>query len=451
MDKTSTNNGMVVGLDIGTTKIATVIGFRNDNGQIEVVGYGKSESSGVEFGEIKNILKTTEGITLSKDIATQRSNQEIESVYAGIAGHHIKTSKYNHILYRHGLEEPISKEEIEQLKKDVFKVTLNPGEEIIDVIPQRYQIDHARETLDPVGELGNEVIGLYQIITGNEREISKIVKCVNDAGLEVRDIVLEPIASGLACLNEDEKKEGVVLVDIGGGTTDMVIFVDGNPVFSKVIPIGGNIITKDISQVCHISEDVAEQLKIRYGTCVVEKSNANNIITIPRPYGQDAIQISEYNLAQIIYCRVQEEIINIVKNEIENSGYKDRLFAGLVLTGGGANLRNIRELCQFSMQLPVRIGVPGSSFAHNIPSELKHPMFATALGLLKFGIETENITAAPADSETKEATEKSGNGLFGGKRKKEPRVKVQKEKDPNKINIFEKIPGYLKDLLESIS
>ena len=238
MDKTSTNNGMVVGLDIGTTKIATVIGFRNDNGQIEVVGYGKSESSGVEFGEIKNILKTTEGITLSKDIATQRSNQEIESVYAGIAGHHIKTSKYNHILYRHGLEEPISKEEIEQLKKDVFKVTLNPGEEIIDVIPQRYQIDHSRETLDPVGELGNEVIGLYQIITGNVREISKIVKCVNDAGLEVRDIVLEPIASGLACLSEDEKKEGVVLVDIGGGTTDMVIFVDGNPVFTKVIPIG---------------------------------------------------------------------------------------------------------------------------------------------------------------------------------------------------------------------
>lgn len=451
MDKTSTNNGMVVGLDIGTTKIATVIGFRNDNGQIEVVGYGKSESSGVEFGEIKNILKTTEGITLSKDIATQRSNQEIESVYAGIAGHHIKTSKYNHILYRHGLEEPISKEEIEQLKKDVFKVTLSPGEEIIDVIPQRYQIDHSRETLDPVGELGNEVIGLYQIITGNVREISKIVKCVNDAGLEVRDIVLEPIASGLACLSEDEKKEGVVLVDIGGGTTDMVIFVDGNPVFTKVIPIGGNIITKDISQVCHISEDVAEQLKIRYGTCVVEKSNANNIITIPRPYGQDAIQISEYNLAQIIYCRVQEEIINIVKNEIENSGYKDRLFAGLVLTGGGANLRNIRELCQFSMQLPVRIGVPGASFAHNIPTELKHPMFATALGLLKFGIETESITATPATHETKDDSEKSGNGLFGGKRKKEPKVKVAKEKDPNKVNIFEKIPGYLKDLLESIS
>lgn len=451
MDKTSTNNGMVVGLDIGTTKIATVIGFRNDNGQIEVVGYGKSESSGVEFGEIKNILKTTEGIILSRDMAAQRSNQEIDWVYAGIAGHHIKTSKYNHVLYRHGNEEPISREEIDQLKKDVLKVTLDPGEEIIDVIPQRYQIDRSRETLDPVGELGNEVIGLYQIISGNEREIKKIVKCVNDAGLNIRDIVLEPIASGLACLSEKEKKEGVVLVDIGGGTTDMVIFVDGNPVFTKVIPIGGNIITKDIAQVCHISEDVAEQLKVRYGTCVVEKSNANNTITIPRPYGQDPIQISEYNLAQIINCRVQEEIINIVKSEVEGSGYKDRLYAGLVLTGGGANLRNIRELCQFSLQLPTRIGVPDNSFAHNIPTELKHPMFATALGLLKFGIETENVTLTISDTEEEDKA-KGGSGLFTPRRKKgtkEP--KAPKEPKTPKNNIFEKIPGYLKDLLESIS
>ena len=454
MENVSSNNGMVVGLDIGTTKIATVIGFRNDNGQIEVVGYGKSESSGVEFGEIKNIIKTTEGIVLSKDIAAQRSNQEIDWVYAGIAGHHIKTSKYNHILYRHGNENPISREEIEQLKKDVSVVTLPPGEEIIDVIPQGYQIDRSRYTVDPVGELGNEVIGVYQIISGNEREIKKIVKCVNDASLNIRDIVLEPIASGLACLSDREKQEGVVLVDIGGGTTDMVIFVDGSPVFTKVIPIGGNIITKDIAQVCRISEDVAEQLKVRYGTCVVEKSNANNMITIPRPYGQDPIQISEYNLAQIINCRVQEEIVNVVKSEVENSGYKDRLYAGLVLTGGGANLRNIKELCQFSLQLPTRIGVPDSSFAHNIPTELKHPMFATALGLLKFGIATE-YKEMPVEETVveEEKPERKRGGLFGG-RKKEPKApkepKKEKEKAPG-LDIFSKIPPYLKDLLERIS
>ena len=449
MENDSTNNGMVVGLDIGTTKIATVIGFRNENGQIEVVGYGKSESSGVEFGEIKNILKTTEGIVLSKDIAAQRSNQEIDWVYAGIAGHHIKTSKYNHILYRHGNENPISREEIEQLRKDVSDVTLPPGEEIIDVIPQRYQIDRSRYTIDPVGELGNEVIGLYQIITGNEREIKKIVKCVNDANLNIRDIVLEPIASGLACLSDKEKHEGVVLVDIGGGTTDMVIFADGSPVFTKVIPIGGNIITKDIAQVCHISEDVAEQLKIRYGTCIVEKSNANNMITIPRPYGQDPIQISEFNLAQIINCRVQEEIVNVVKNEVENSGYKDRLYAGLVLTGGGANLRNMKELCQFSLQLPTRIGVPGNSFAHNIPTELKHPMYATALGLLKFGIEAE-FKETPADKNREESPKEKKNGIFS-KRKKEPKAPKKDPTDGQGADIFSKIPNYLKDLLERIS
>lgn len=450
MENISSNNGMVVGLDIGTTKIATVIGFRNENGQIEVVGYGKSESSGVEFGEIKNILKTTEGIVLSRDIAAQRSNQEIDWVYAGIAGHHIKTSKYNHILYRHGNDTPISQEEIDQLKKDVADVTMPPGEKIIDVIPQRYQIDRSRHTTDPVGELGNEVIGVYQIITGNEREIRKIVKCVNDANINIRDIVLEPIASGLSCLSDKEKQEGVVLVDIGGGTTDMVIFVDGSPVFTKVIPIGGNIITKDIAQVCRISEDVAENLKIRYGTCVVEKSNANNMITIPRPYGQDPIQISEYNLAQIINCRVQEEIVNVVKNELDNSGYKDRLYAGLVLTGGGANLRNMKELCQFSLQLPTRIGVPDNSFAHNIPTELKHPMYATALGLLKFGIEAEHKETPILDTtDEAEGEKKKKNGLFP-KRKKEPK-EAKKPAGGQGTDIFSKIPDYLKKLLESIS
>ena len=208
----------------------------------------------------------------------------------------------------------------------------------------------------------------------------------------------------------------------------------------------GNIITKDIAQVCRISEDVAEQLKIRYGTCVVEKSNSSNIITIPRPYGQDPIQISEYHLAQIINCRVQEEIVNVVKNEIDNSGYKDRLYAGLVLTGGGANLRNIKELCQFSMQLPTRIGVPDSSFAHNIPTELKHPMYATALGLLKFGLNVEY--KEPDQEPVEESTEKGG--FFSGRKK----AKAPKEPKAPKVprtNIFEKIPNYLKDLLERIS
>ena len=306
--------------------------------------------------------------------------------------------------------------------------------------------------MDPVGELGNEVIGVYQIISGNEREIKKIVKCVNDANLNIREIVLEPIASGLACLSDREKQEGVVLVDIGGGTTDMVIFVDGSPVFTKVIPIGGNIITKDIAQVCRISEDVAEQLKVRYGTCVVEKSNANNMITIPRPYGQNPIQISEYNLAQIINCRVQEEIINVVKSEVENSGYKDRLFAGLVLTGGGANLRNIKELCQFSLQLPTRIGVPDNSFAHNIPTELKHPMFATALGLLKFGIQAENKEMPVEDTEViEEKPKKNKGGLFGGRYKKPKAPKDPNEEKVPRTDILSKIPSYFKDLLERIS
>ena len=234
MENVYNNDNMIVGLDIGTTKIATVIGHRNENGQIDIIGYGKSESTGVEFGEIRNINKTVTGITLSTSMASQRSNQEIKSVYVGIAGHHIKTSRYNHHLFRQGKKTPITSEEIETLKNEVFKASVPPGEEIIDVIPQRYLIDKERITFEPVGELGNEVIGTYQLITGKISEIDRIKMCGNESGIILNDIILEPIASGMACLTEEEKRHGVALVDIGGGTSDIIIFVDGHPVYTKV-------------------------------------------------------------------------------------------------------------------------------------------------------------------------------------------------------------------------
>ena len=239
MENVYNNDNMIVGLDIGTTKIATVIGYRNENGQIDIIGYGKSESTGVEFGEIRNINKTVTGITLSTSMASQRSNQEIKSVYVGIAGHHIKTSRYNHHLFRQGKKTPITSEEIENLKNEVFHATVPPGEEIIDVIPQKYLIDKERVTFEPVGELGNEVIGTYQLITGKISEIDRIKMCGEESGIHLNDIILEPIASGMACLTEEEKRHGVALVDIGGGTSDLIIFVDGNPVYTKVIAMGG--------------------------------------------------------------------------------------------------------------------------------------------------------------------------------------------------------------------
>ncbi len=445
MGKNNTNAmNMIVGLDIGTTKIATVVGYRNENGQIEVIGHGLSESTGVEFGEIRNINHTVDGILKSKDIAEQRANCEINNVYVGIAGHHIKTSKYNHHLYRYNKKSPISQEEIDNLKEEIFQVVVSPGEKIIDVIPQRYFIDNVRETFEPVGELGNEIIGTYQLITGKESEIERILLCGEKSNLRLNEIILEPIASGLACLSEEDKQRGVVLVDIGGGTTDMIIFIDGSPVFTKVIPIGGNVVTKDIAQVCKISFDVAEQLKIKHGTCVVDKSNASNFITIPKGHGLEPIQINENYLSQIIHCRVQEEILNTIKQEIDNSGYKDKLYAGLVLTGGGANLRHIKELCEYTLQLDTRIGLPEYGFSRSMSSDLKQPTFATALGLLKYGIETEEHNSGRTDFENYSTKEDNGNS-------KTFDSKTDKHSNEPKWGFLSKVHDWMITLLDRVS
>ncbi|MCQ2283801.1 MAG: cell division protein FtsA [Bacteroidales bacterium] len=408
MEKIYSDENIVVGLDIGTTKIATVVGYRDENDQIEVIGWGKSKSSGVEFGEIHNITRTVEGIQTSKELAANHAGVEIESVYAGIAGHHIKTSKYNHTLYRLDTKDPISAEEIKKLKEDVEKVSVDAGEKIIDVIPQSYLINKTRVTTDPVGEIGSEVIGTYQIITGKDNEIEKIIRCGTDAGLELKEIILEPLASAIACLSEEEK-QGVALIDIGGGTTDLIIYVKGSPVYTKVISIGGDIITKDIAQVCKISEDTAEKLKVEHGTCVVDKSNANLLISIPKPHGQPVVQINENYLAQIINCRVQGDILGAVKREIDHSGYKDMLYSGLVLTGGGSQLKHLKELCQFTLGMPTRIGIPDVGFSKTNPSELKNPMFSTVLGLLKYGIEMESFDNTPDEPEKGRRRRKKSN------------------------------------------
>ena len=398
MKSKSTNDAfpkIVVGLDIGTTKIATIIGYKNSDGKIDVLGYGKGESTGVQHGLIYNITKTVDGINSSKETAIARADQQIENVFVGVAGRHIKSMEFKHsITRRNGKDEIIRQEEIDKMVDDLEHISVDPGETIVSVIPQKFIIDRFRETSEPVGELGELVEGYFQIITGNEGEIKKIIRCVNEADLDVMNIILEPIASGLSCLTQEEKKQGVALIDIGGGTTDLAIFLDGKPVFTRVIPIGGNIITKDISKVCNITEEMAEKLKTTYGTCIVEKSNKNNFITIPQINGIQPVNISETSLAQIINARVQEDIINEIKRAIDASGYSSKLLAGAVLTGGGATLKHIKELSQYTLQKPVRIGIPEIGYVKALPSELKHPMYATSLGLLKYGIE-EYINAVP--------------------------------------------------------
>lgn len=438
MDNFSTvdSSRIVVGIDVGTTKIATVIGYCDEDGKICVAGHGKCNSYGVEYGVIRNINKTVEGIDTSKQIAMQRANLPVTHAYSGIAGRHIKSREYRHTLYRrNGKDEIIQQEEIDRMHDDVEHVSVDPGERIISVMPQRFVIDNERETAEPVGELGETITGYFQIITGNETEIKRIVRCLNASDIEVDKIILEPIASGLSCLTEEDRNDGVALVDIGGGTTDVSIFKNGNPVFSQVIPIGGNLITKDIATICKIPEELAEKLKISYGTCIESYSNANNLITIPQFRGRDAIQIGENYLAKIIHSRATETL-KTVQNEINLSGYADKLTGGIVLTGGGANLRHLKELCQYSMHMPARIGIPNIGFAHSMTAELKHPMFATALGLLKYGIGVNDSQRIDTEDIARRKT---------GKPQK------KRSKGNKSFAIFDVIQKFVDDILEKTS
>jgi len=380
-------NKIVVGLDIGTTKIATVVGTQAEDGKINVLSYGKGQSTGVQHGLIVNIIKTIEGINSAVKAAANRYEHDFDEVYVGVAGRHIKSVEYRHVVTRrNGKNEIIRQDEMDEIIDVLKNISVNPGETIIDVIPQRFIIDTYRETIDPVGELGEVMEGYYQIITGNHEEINKIIKCVLSAKLKAKAIILEPIASGLSCLTHEEKMQGVALVDIGGGTTDVAIFHNGKPVFTRVIPVGGAVITNDIATVCRITEEMAEKLKQTHGTCIIDKSNKNNFITIPNPIGIPPIQISETYLAQIINARVQRGILNEVKKALDESGYYDKLKRGVVLTGGGSSLKDMKELFVYMLNLPVRIGLPEVGFVPSLYPELKSPLYATGLGLLKYGI-----------------------------------------------------------------
>ena len=405
MEKNYSNNlgfnnmasDIVVGLDIGTTKVATIIGYLNNRGKIEILGHGKSASKGVEFGLIQNLLKAQESIKTSVQLASSHARIEnIESVFAGIAARHIKTGNCKHYILRSDHNALITQDELDSMRRDVENIALPPGQQIIAIIPQKYVIEDSadgacHESLDPVGELGSKITGYYQVIMGNYQEIKKIHTCISNVNIETEELILEPIASGLSCLSEDEKQRGVALIDIGGGTTDMVIFQNGHPKFCKVIPFAGSVITKDIASVCNIPEDTAEELKINHGSCIPERSNPNRVSTVLRPHQQAPLKISDEQLAKIIYSRVHNDILGFVKKELEASGCMKMLQsgAGLVLTGGGAKLRHLVELCQYDLGLNTRIGIPGIGFADSLSNELKQPLYSTALGLLKYGIEKQ--------------------------------------------------------------
>nr|WKN38007.1 cell division protein FtsA [Tunicatimonas sp. TK19036] len=374
----------VVGLDIGTTKICAIVGRKNEYGKLEVMGMGKAVSDGVIRGIVSNIDKTVQAIQKAIRQAEEQSGVEINVVNVGIAGQHIRSSVHHGSITRSSSEDEITVADVERLTNDMYRIVTPPGCEIIHVMPQHYIVDYEEGIMDPVGMSGVKLEADFHIITAQTNAINNVNKCVRKAGLEIDNLILEPLASSLAVLSEEEKKAGVCLVDIGGGTTDIAVFHDGIIRHTSVIPFGGNIITSDIKQGCSVLHEQAELLKVKFGRAIAEEANFNEIVSIRGLRDRPPREISVKNLAYIVEARMQE-IFELVHAEIISSGYEDRLAGGIVVTGGGAQLKHVKQLCELMCATDARIGYPNEYLGKGKPETIKSPMFATGVGLVLAG------------------------------------------------------------------
>ena len=371
---------IIVGLDIGTTKVACIVGRKAENGKIEILGYGKTISTGVKRGVVTNIFDTVEAIKTAVKQASDQSGVEINRVSVGIAGQHIKSLQHRGVLMRDSHDTEISEAELERLRNDTFKINMTPGEEIIDVIRQDTYVDGELAT-NPVGMLGNKIEANFHVIIGQTSAAKNIIKCIQSAGLDMDYMILEPIASAQAVLDEEEKDAGVVLVDIGGGTTDIAIFKDKKIQHTAVIPFGGNIITDDICTGCSIIKHYAEEVKVKFGSALASENRDDEVVSIPGIRGREPKEISFKNLAHIIQARL-EEIFELVNYEIQKAKSENQLIAGIVLTGGGAMMRHIQQLAEFKTGLEVRIGYPNEHLNQTKMKELSSPMYSTSIGIV---------------------------------------------------------------------
>ncbi len=391
------NNEIVVGLDIGTTKICAIVGMRTEHGKIEILGMGKAESAGVSRGVVTNIEKTIKGIQQAIEEASVQSNCEISEVVVGIAGQHIKSLQHRGIITRNSTEDEISRVDVDLLIKDMYRLAMPPGEQIIHVIPQEFTVDNEQGVLDPIGMSGVRLEANFHVITAQITAANNILKCVSKASLDTTTLMLEPLASAEAVLGEEEKEAGVVLIDIGGGTTDIAIFYEGIIRHTAVIPFGGNAVTEDIREGCSVMKNTAEALKIKFGSALADENKEEEIISIQGLRGREPKEVSVKNLALVIQARM-EEILEQVKYEIQSSGYekKIRAGAGIVITGGGAQLKHITQLVEYVTGIDSRVGYPNEHLAKTNTDAIKSPMYSTSIGLVIKGlqdIELKNVKA----------------------------------------------------------
>lgn len=412
----SQNNNFIAAVDIGTTKIVTIVGRKNDNGKLEILGMGKTPSKGVKRGVVLNIGETVNAIRSTVEEVQNQTGLTLSDVFVGIAGQHIKSVISRGYINRDSYEKRITKADRDKLISEMYKIPTDVGDEIIHVLPQSYIVDNETGVKNPIGMAGKRLEANFHIVIGQISSANNIKNCVESVGLNVIQLILEPLASSTAILTEDEKEAGVALVDIGGGTTDIAVYYDDVIRHTAVIPFGGNVVTMDIKEGCSILNRQAEALKIQFGSALGDLAQEDKVVTIPGISGRDPKEISFKSLAYIIQSRM-EEIIDAVLFEIENSDCMDKLSAGIVLTGGGSLLKYLSQLVNYRSGMDVRIGRPNALIASDTLKEINQPMYSTSIGLLLKGYEILENKKAKMEEANKQTT--SDNK---GKNKKETKI-----------------------------
>ncbi len=395
------NKKIAVGLDIGTTKIVAMVGQKNEFDKVEILGIGKSQSLGVHRGVVNNITQTIQSIQQATLEAEAKSGVTISDVVVGIAGQHIRSLQHSDYITRENADEVIDEQDIETLINQVHKLVMLPGEEIIHVLPQEFKVDGQAEIKEPIGMYGGRLEANFHVVVGQVSSIRNIGRCIKSAGLEMGKITLEPIASSDAVLSQEEKEAGVALIDIGGGTTDLAIFKDGIIRHTAVIPFGGNVITEDIKEGCSIIQKQAELLKVKFGSAWPGENKETEIVSIPGLRGRDPKEISLKTLSKIINARVIE-IIEQCFLEIKNYGHDDqkkKLIAGIVLTGGGSQLKHLKQLVEYITGMDTRVGYPNEHLAGDSDESTTSPTFSTAVGLLMAALDKMPIDVMPEPQE----------------------------------------------------
>ena len=387
---------VIAGLDIGTTKICAIISEIKDDDSLEIIGIGLARSSGLRKGIVVDIDKTSQAIKKAVEKAERMAGIDMRSAYIGIAGSHISSVNSHGVVAVTGDEKEIKASDIQRVMEAAQIIPLSSEEEIIHVLAREFIVDGCKGIKDPLGMSGVRLEVETHIVTGSTTSIQNLVKSVLRAGLEVEDIVLEPIASSNAVLSEDEKELGVALVDIGGGTTDIIVFHEGSIAYTSVLPVGGNHVSNDIAVGLRTPVSEAEKIKIKSGCCLEEKVGPDEYIEVLSASGNKKNRISRRQLSQVIEPRVTE-IFNLVKEQLREAGPRDLIPAGLVITGGASLLDDTEELAANIVELPVRKGKP--EYVKGLSNVIDNPVYAkkgdrvpqaifsTAVGLLQYGVD----------------------------------------------------------------